>query len=139
MGAAPHDAFELDRQTSGASAAATSADPDSRAKARAASSLTARHLYTDILELGFEAAAAASEAQAVATLRTLGLFGLWPLPERERATMIVEKPPALAASALAATFTIMGGQRPDRVLAAALQPIRIETNKNAARLVRRST
>lgn len=88
----------------------------------------------NLLETGIEAAMLAVEANVVVIYRTLGLFGFRPMGAQEVSRMMSEKPPAFAASALAAGLTAIGGQRPDQVMAAAIHPLRIETNRNVRRL-----
>ncbi len=76
----------------------------------------------------------AVEANTVVLYRT-GLFcGFRPMSGAEVHRMISEKPPAFAASAMAAGLTALGGQRPDQIIAAALHPLRTETNRNLRRL-----
>lgn len=93
----------------------------------------ANDLSREILETGLEAAMLAVEAHLVVAYRTLGLR---PVSAAEVNRMVAEKPPAFAASAMAAGITAMSGQRPDQIWAAAIHPLRIETNRNIRRLGR---
>ncbi len=76
----------------------------------------------------------AVETGVVLCYRTLGLCGFRPMTGQEVSRMVAEKPPAFAAAALAAGLTAFGGQRPDQVMAAAIHPLRTETNRNVRRL-----
>ncbi len=76
----------------------------------------------------------AMEAHVVFAYRTFGLCGFRPMSSEEITKMVSEKPSAFAASAMAAGFTAMMGQRPDQVMAAAMHPLRAETNRNVRRL-----
>ena len=88
----------------------------------------------DLLETGFEATMLAVEANTVIAYRT-GLFcGFRPMSGDEVHRMFSEKAPAFVAAAMAAGFTAFGGRRPDQVVAAALHPLRTETNRNLRRL-----
>lgn len=88
----------------------------------------------DLLETGMEAAMLAVETHVVVSYRTSPFCGLSPLDGQEIRRMFLEKPPAFAAAALAAGWLTLSGQRPDRILAAALRPLRSETNRNLRRL-----
>lgn len=77
-----------------------------------------------------------AEAQAVIAYRCLGLVGLWPQSPGERQRMVKEKAPAFAASMAAATRSLMAGQSPDKIIDAAVRPIRRKTRANASRLSR---
>lgn len=76
----------------------------------------------------------AVEAQVIVVYRTSQFCGLRPMDGAEVRRMFSEKPPAFAAAALAAGFVALSGQRPDQVFAAAIHPLRSETNRNVRRL-----
>ncbi|WP_089231325.1 hypothetical protein [Tropicimonas sediminicola] len=76
----------------------------------------------------------AIEAHLVVSYRTSQFCGLRPMDGAEVRRMFSEKPPAFAAAALAASYLAFSGQRPDRIFAAALRPLRGETNRNSRRL-----
>ncbi|RYH10622.1 hypothetical protein [Tropicimonas sp. IMCC6043] len=94
----------------------------------------AADLTRDLLEIGMETAMLAVEAGVVIAYRSGAFCGFRPYVGTETHRMFAEKPPAFFAAALAAGLTALGGQRPDRVMAAALHPIRSETNRNLRRL-----
>ena len=87
--------------------------------------------------LGLEMLHLAGETQTVMVMRLLGLSGLWNVQTTESTRMVAEKPAAFARSAEAAMKAAMGGQRPDQVMAAAVEPLRRKTRANVARLSRR--
>lgn len=95
---------------------------------------TAADMSRDFLEIGLEAGMLVIESGVVIAYRTGAFYGFRPYLGAETHRMFVEKPSAFAAAALAAGLTAIGGQRPDRVMAAALHPIRSETNRNLRRL-----
>jgi hypothetical protein len=95
---------------------------------------TSADIGKNLLETGIEATMLAIETNLVVVYRALGLMGFRPITGQEVTRMIAEKPPAFAASALAAGLTAFGGQRPDQVMAAAIHPLRTETNRNVRRL-----
>lgn len=76
----------------------------------------------------------AVEANMVIAYRTGRLWGFRPMSAAEINLMFCEKPTAFAASAMAAGCVALGGQRPDRIVAAALHPLRSATNRNLRRL-----
>lgn len=88
----------------------------------------------EALTTGLEIALLSWEAQTVMLHRLLGLWGLLALNADEARLMVAEKPPAFAAALIAASATAIGGQRPDRVVAAAIHPLRSRTRANVARL-----
>ncbi|PRY25213.1 hypothetical protein CLV78_102390 [Aliiruegeria haliotis] len=94
----------------------------------------ATDLSRDLLETGIEATMLAIEANVVFAYRSYRLCGFRPMGRGEIHKMVSEKPSAFAASAMAAGFTAMTGQRPDQVVAAAIHPLRAETNRNVRRL-----
>ncbi|MFV0359500.1 antifreeze protein [Tropicimonas sp.] len=86
------------------------------------------------MDTGLEAGMLGVEASLVIAYRVYGAFGFNPLTSEELVRMIAEKPPAFAASAVAAGIAAACGLRPDQVLAAAIRPLRKETNRNLRRL-----
>ncbi|MDV7145034.1 hypothetical protein R3X27_20330 [Tropicimonas sp. TH_r6] len=95
---------------------------------------TANEFSRDLLDTGMEATMLAVEANMVVAYRTGAFCGFRPMSGAEIHRMFAEKPPAFAAAAMAAGLTAFGGQRPDQVIAAALHPLRTETNRNLRRL-----
>lgn len=87
--------------------------------------------------LGLEMLHLAGETQTVMVMRLLGLSGLWNVQTTESTRMVAEKPAAFARSAEAAIKAAIDGQRPDQVMAAAVEPLRSKTRANVARLSRR--
>lgn len=87
--------------------------------------------------LGLEMLHLAGETQSVMVMRLLGMSGLWNVQDTESTRMVAEKPAAFARSAEAAIKAAMDGQRPDQVMAAAVEPLRNKTRANVARLSRR--
>jgi hypothetical protein len=83
-----------------------------------------------------EAAFLAAEAGSVLTLRMMSFSGLRPMVPGEHLRMVVEKPPAFLAAALAAWIATVSGRRADEVLAAAIRPLRAEASANVLRLSR---
>lgn len=90
---------------------------------------------SSIYALQVQVAMIAIEAQTVVAYRCLGMAGLWPSDAKERRRMVMEKPPAFAASGWAATQAMMQGKSPDQVARAAIIPLRRKTRANAKRLV----
>lgn len=88
----------------------------------------------DAFALGLEMLHLANETQSVVTMRLLGMSGLWNVNPTENTRMVTEKPAAFARSAEAAMKAAIDGQRPDQVMAAAVEPLRRETRSNVARL-----
>ena len=87
------------------------------------------------LTLGFLTA----EAQAVMTMRMLGMMGLWPVAQKEVDRMLNEKPAALLAAQIRMAKAISHGQSPDAVIATGLKPFRQAPRANARRLKNRAT
>ena len=88
-------------------------------------------------QAGMSARLLAAEAQTVMAYRLMGLAGLWSVDAKENSRMMSEKPPAFAASAIAASTAMMRGERPDQVMTAAMIPLKKRTSSNAKRLSRR--
>lgn len=76
------------------------------------------------------------EAQAVATIRTLGMMGVVPASPRENHAMLAEKGPAFARAAMAAGLAAAAGKMPLEVAEAALRPIGRQTRANMRRLTK---
>ncbi len=91
----------------------------------------------DIWRLQGQIAMMAFEAQAVVTLRILGMMGLWAVTPSENARMLSEKPTAFLQSATAAMNAAANGMRPDQIVTAAVTPIRRRTSANVRRLSKR--
>lgn len=91
----------------------------------------------DIWRLQGQIAMMAFEAQAVITLRMLGMMGLWAVTPTENARMLSEKPTAFLQSASAAMNAAANGMRPDQIVTAAVTPIRQRTSANVRRLTKR--
>ena len=62
-------------------------------------------------QAGMSAMLLAAEAQTVMAYRLMGLAGLWSVDAKENSRMMSEKPPAFAASAIAACSD---GRKPTR-------------------------
>ncbi|MFC7703361.1 antifreeze protein [Plastorhodobacter daqingensis] len=75
-----------------------------------------------------------AEAQAVITLRCLGMVGLWTAPPGEAARMVLEKQRAFAQSGRAAMAKAAAGGGPEAVAHAAVRPLGRVTAANVARL-----
>jgi hypothetical protein len=89
-----------------------------------------------VWQAGFDAWRMLAEAQAVVTLRMMGMAGLWTLAEGETLRMFTEKQQAFAQSALDGAAAAMRGQPPESILAAAVRPLGRRTSANARRLGR---
>ncbi|WP_116132147.1 hypothetical protein [Tropicimonas sp. IMCC34043] len=94
----------------------------------------AEDLSRDLLDTGMGLLALALETQEIIAYRVFGMIGMRPMAVEELSVMVSEKPPAIAASMLAAGMTAAGGQRPDQIMAAAMHPLRSRTRLNVARL-----
>lgn len=90
----------------------------------------------DVIRTGWQAGFLALESQAVVTYRVLGMTGVLRNPPRENQRMLNEKGTAFAASALAASMASAQGDTPDKVMRAAIRPLRRKTHLNARRLGR---
>lgn len=77
------------------------------------------------------------EAQSVVTMRVLGAAGLWNVLPDENARMISEKQQAFSESAFAAGRAALSGHAPEKVVKAALRPLRLKTRSNVRRLSKR--
>ncbi|WP_227272427.1 antifreeze protein [Roseobacter weihaiensis] len=90
-------------------------------------------LWGNAVELGM----LAIEAQAVMTMRVMGMSGLWSVTPGESRRMLSEKAHAVTKSATNATRASLRGDPPDKVLASAIKPFRQKTRANARRLGKR--
>ncbi len=88
----------------------------------------------DMWRVGAEMGTLAIEAQAVVTMRVLGMAGAWPVKSTENKLMSDEKPPEFAKAAVAATKMAMSGGRPDQILSAAMKPLTTKARANRKRL-----
>ena len=74
------------------------------------------------------------EAQAVITMRIMGMAGLWSVSSKENSRMVTEKMEAVVQSATqAGRVTIRGGSA-NAIAAAAISPVRKATRANSKRL-----
>ena len=78
-----------------------------------------------------------AEAQAVITMRLMGMAGLWSVTGFEDRRMVSEKVYALTKAGTEAGKAALSGGSPDRIVAAAIKPIRQKTRANARRLGKR--
>ena len=98
--------------------------------------MTATFSMDDMVKLSWQMGLMVVEAQAVVTLRTLGMMGVLTPHPMENQRMVTEKSAAFAESAQAAALAAISGKQPHEVAAAALKPIRERTSANVARLSR---
>ncbi|WP_299560741.1 antifreeze protein [uncultured Sulfitobacter sp.] len=78
-----------------------------------------------------------SEAQAVISMRLMGMAGIWSVTPAEDSRMVSEKTQAMNRAGAEAARVMIAGGTPDRVMAAAIKPIRQKTRANAKRLGKR--
>lgn len=88
----------------------------------------------DLLELQTGTALMLAEAHLVATLRLMGMGGLWPVDAAEGQRMVEEKLPAFVEAGTAAFRVALSGAGPYDVAAAWLAPIARHTHANTRRL-----
>ena len=74
------------------------------------------------------------EAQAVMSMRMMGMMGLWSVTPQENTRMVTEKMEAMVKSATDAGRVTMRGGSPDEIAAAAIAPVRKATRANSRRL-----
>jgi hypothetical protein len=91
----------------------------------------------DLWKSAYTFGAMMAEAQAVITLRVMGLAGGWNLGPGGKQRMVSEMAAALQASGLAVARAMMMGANPIAVAGAAVAPVRRRTRANARRLARR--
>ncbi|MGP6086894.1 antifreeze protein [Antarctobacter jejuensis] len=75
-----------------------------------------------------------AEAQAVISMRLMGMAGFWSVSPRENSLMVSEKSAAFAKAMNAASMAAMNGGDP---MAAAIAPLRRKTRSNVVRLAKR--
>lgn len=78
-----------------------------------------------------------AEAQAVISMRLLGMAGVWSVPKSEDARMVSEKVHAMTKAMTDASKAAMEGKAPDEVIAASIKPLRKATRANSKRLAKR--
>ncbi|MCA1775042.1 MAG: antifreeze protein [Paracoccaceae bacterium] len=78
-----------------------------------------------------------AEAQAVITMRLMGMAGHWSVTPAEDARMVSEKVHAMTKAATDSALVAMRGGSPETIAAAAIKPIRQKTRANARRLGKR--
>ncbi len=78
-----------------------------------------------------------AEAQAVISMRILGVFGLWSVPSTENQRMVSEKVYAVTKGATDASLAALRGEPAHDVTRAAIRPIRRATAANSRRLRKR--
>lgn len=76
----------------------------------------------------------AAEAQAVISMRMLGMAGIWSVSPRENSMMVNEKAQRFPEAMTAAAHAVMRGGDP---LAAAIKPLQRQTRANVLRLAKR--
>lgn len=91
----------------------------------------------DLFRLSGEMTMLLLEAQTVVMFRLLGMSGFWAVMPSENRRMVREKPAAFARSANAALEAAMDGKSPDKVVSAAIRPLRTRTRSNVERLSKR--
>lgn len=74
--------------------------------------------------------------QTVMTLRTLGMFGVWPVSDDENERMWTEKPAAFTDAYWSAVSAMARHASPDEVMRAAMKPVAKVASANAKRLTR---
>jgi len=92
----------------------------------------------DLWRASLEVGTLAFEAQAVVTMRMMGMAGIWPVAKSESRRMLAEKPPAFAKAAAVATTKAIRGGRVDEVVSVAAKSLTTKTRANRKRLVSRA-
>jgi hypothetical protein len=90
-------------------------------------------VFSNMIQAGFVMA----EANAVITMRLMGMAGVWSVSPSENAQMLSEKVYASTKAVTDASRVAMSGGRPDEITAAVIKPIRQKTRSNARRLSKR--
>ncbi|MFW2542400.1 antifreeze protein [Primorskyibacter sp. 2E107] len=93
----------------------------------------------ELLRLSHQLSLMAVEAGGVIWMRTLGMMGLWHVPESESLRMITEKQDAFAEAGRAAFSATWRGKAPGAALSAAVEPLRRTTQANSRRLSQRGS
>ena len=98
-----------------------------------------RHVTTpmDVWANTVQASLVVAEANAVISMRMLGMFGFWSVTPSENGRMISEKAYAATKAVTDASRLALQGARPDQIAAAAIKPIRQKTRANTRRLAKR--
>lgn len=91
------------------------------------------HYWANALQVGYLMA----EAQAVITMRMMGMAGVWSVTPAEDGRMISEKVYAMTKATTDSAKVAMRGGTADQIAAAAIKPIRRKTRANAKRLGKR--
>lgn len=77
------------------------------------------------------------EAQAVITMRLMGMAGIWSVAPQENQRMMTEKVDAMVKSANNVSRVALNGGTADEITAAAIAPVRRATRANSKRLGKR--
>lgn len=88
----------------------------------------------DFMRVGTELMTLGLEAHSVVMYRVMGLSGLWSVTSDENHRMFTEKPAAFAESMASAYGAAITGASPDKVMSAAIKPLRSKTSSNVDRL-----
>lgn len=91
------------------------------------------HYWANAMQFGYLMV----EAQAVITMRLMGMAGAWSVTPAEDGRMISEKVYAMTKATTDSAKVAMGGGTVDEIAAAAIKPIRRKTRANAKRLRKR--
>lgn len=91
-------------------------------------------IIRDFCHLAFESLMLGAETQAVIAMRLMGLSGFWRVAPDEHSRMVLEKPVSFAAATSAAVAAASAGQRADKIIVAAIDPLRDKTSANMRRL-----
>jgi len=91
----------------------------------------------DYLRAGFELTRLGIEAQAVVTMRLMGMTGTWNTPFDESYRMWREKPPVFVEAMGRAAEAAIRGEAPTRVASAAIAPLSRDAAQNRKRLAAR--
>lgn len=91
----------------------------------------------DLWRAGFGLMRLGMEAQTVIAFRSLGMMGIWSVPESETTRMVTEKQLAFTRAAMAFMNASARGDNPARVITSATRPLQRGTSGNVARLSKR--
>lgn len=89
------------------------------------------------IALGYEFTRMMAEAQAVMTMRMMGMAGFWGMGRGEESRMVLEKQQAFAQAGLAMWKAALGGGQPQAVMRAGIRPLGRKTTGNVRRLSRK--
>ena len=95
--------------------------------------VTPLDLWSNAMQAGFILA----EANAVISMRLLGMAGMWSVSPSENARMVSEKVYASTRALTDASKIALSGGRVDEISSAAMKPIRQKTRANTKRLAKR--